>query len=95
MKKNRNHNVKNEEKNIMKMIKVVSLIITFIIPICFVQHQNYGDIEMNTETANKNHKNKFKNQNKLKKQSKTTQISNTFQRIIHELHEQTHLLCDW
>ena len=56
-KKNWYHNVKNEKKKISwKWWKVVLLIITFIISRCFVPHQNHGDMDMNTEATNKNHK---------------------------------------
>ena len=66
---------------------------TFIISRCFVQHQNYSDMEMNKQKS----QNKFKNKNKLKERTvkNHTNIKNAFQKINHELHEQKHLLCHW
>ena len=46
------------------------------IPICFIQHRNHCDMEMNTEATKQKSQNTFKNKNKIKNiQSKTTQIS--------------------
>ena len=59
----------------------------------FVQHQNYGDMEMNIEAANKNHKNKFKNKNKLKNQSKTTQISKILFKELLTSSTSKHIYC--
>ena len=58
------------------MIKVVSVINTFIIPRCFAQHQNHGDMEMSKVASNQNYKINSKTKTSYKDiQSKITQIS--------------------
>ena len=74
----------------------MSVIITFIISRCFAQHQNYCDMELNTEATNKITKQIHK-QTQVNKTycQKPYKYQNTFQKINHALHERKHLLCDY